>query len=128
MIATQFNKVASGFQTAKATTASRKSTVIRAGAYDAELIQTAVRHIGLSQCFIVLWRADRTFYRPVVDARHGCFHVLSCPLPPSWPRSSLHDSASGFQELPFVGGEQRELARGGPGDGCLLPQVFVDLG
>ncbi len=33
----------------KATTAkaSRKSTVIRAGAYDAELIQTAVRHIVL---------------------------------------------------------------------------------
>lgn len=39
----------------KATTAkaSRKSTVIRAGAYDAELVQTAVRHIVILLLFIV---------------------------------------------------------------------------
>lgn len=50
----QLSKMIAAVQSTKATffkattaKASRKSTVIRAGAYDAELIQTAVRHIVL---------------------------------------------------------------------------------
>jgi hypothetical protein len=54
----------------KATTAkaSRKSTVIRAGAYDAELIQTAVRHIVLLSLFVAVSSADRANRASVVDA------------------------------------------------------------
>lgn len=69
----------------KATTAkaSRKSTVIRAGAYDAELIQTAVRHIVLYSLYMALWRADRANHASVVDAMSTHMSsALSCRIRP----------------------------------------------